>query len=162
MCSVIAKQAAALLNKWMKTRPAPASLISASFRTAFARLVVDNTSGSSTTGLQLADVQAVLAGASGLAIGQAAASGPGRAVRALAKACQEQQAVNFQLAPRGQALLLIQAHPSAEPDMDELTDLLEYLEQYIGSQWEVSFNYTSVPNYPVKLRVSLLLAALPS
>jgi cell division protein FtsZ len=146
-----------LLEDWARTQPVPVS-VPPGFRHAFTRLVNDIAGDAPGIHLDLADIKTVMQGAVGLAIGQAEASGPRRALRALTAANEQLQVVGRFPSLRGHVLLAVQSRPDAELEMEELTDILEALQQYTGPEWEVIFGHDTVPTLSAEIRFTLLLA----
>lgn len=151
-------QAVSLLAGWEQARPAGSPPILPALRSAFNRFVAEVVSDTQETNLELADVQDVLRRATGLTIGRAEASGPGRAQQALQEAYLTAQAVLPGTAPHGQILLLVQSRPDAELEMDELTVITEAMWRNAGPEWEMIFGYGIVPGLPAEIHLTFLLA----
>ncbi|MET4073615.1 hypothetical protein [Hymenobacter sp. UYCo722] len=128
------------------------------FRAAYDQFVEEALSGTQETNLEVADLREILLDSCGIAIGRAEASGPGRALRALAEAYQRPQVVGNQTATQGKVLLAIQTQPAAELQMDELTDITETLQKSLGYDWEMIFGHGIVPDLANELRIMFVLA----
>ena len=153
--------AAELLCGWEQARPASAP-ITPEFRKAFNRFIAEVLSTTQETNLESTDVQEVLRGATGLTIGRAEASGPGRIQQALQQAYQTTQAVGPHASPNGEIngkiLLLVQSRPDTALEIDELTEITEILLQHTGPQWEMAFGHGIVPGLSTEIRLTFLLA----
>ena len=147
-----------LLSTWEHGRPVGATPVSPALRDAFVALVVEAIAGEHDINLDSADVRAVLAGATGLAVGRAGGSGPGRAQRALADAWDRLQAVDFRPVAEGRILLSIRSREEHELGMDELTLVAEALQQATGPAWETIFGHGVVPNQTEEICIGFLLA----
>ena len=150
-----------LLDEWVQTLPGAVPRPSAAVRHAFARFVSEVLQCNPDTNLNQADVQVVLHGATGLAVGRAEASGPGRALGALADAYHTRAAVGPNDAPYGRVLLSLLSHIDTELAMDELTAVLESVQQRTGPDWEIIFGHGIAADLPAELRVSILWAPGP-
>ena len=151
-------QAAILLSEWEQARPANSAVVTSELRTAFIQFVGAVLNDTQETNLDIADVQKGLHRAAGLAIGRGEASGPGRANRALLQAYRSTQSVGPSAAVQGQLLLLLQARPDAELEMEELTEITETMGRDTGSEWEIIFGYGVVPDLPAEIRFAFLSA----
>ena len=150
--------AEALLSAWEEARPAGAVPVTPALRTAFSFFATEVLSDTRETNLVVADVQDVVSGAAGLAIGSAEASGLGRVQQALREAYLNMQVVGPRTAPNGRILLLVQSRPGTELEMDELTDLTQTLRRNAGMAWEMVFGHGLVPNLPAEIRLAFILA----
>ena len=151
-------QAAALLSQWELARPAGSAPLTPELRTAFMQYAAEILSDSQETNLYIADLQEVLRGAIGLAIGRAEASGSGRAMGALATAYQNMQTIEPHNASHGRIMLSIQSRPDAEIEMAEWTEITEALLRNTGQNWELIFGYGVLPTLPSEIRLTILLA----
>ena len=151
-------QAVILLSEWEQARPANSAVVTSELRTAFIQFVGAVLNDTQETNLDIADVQKGLHRAAGLAIGRGEASGPGRANRALLQAYRSTQSVGPSAAVQGQLLLLLQARPDAELEMEELTDITETMWRNAGPEWELVFGHGIVPSLSAEIRLTFLLA----
>ena len=147
-----------LLDTWEQGRPADAFPVPSALRGAFAAVVAEAISGDHDINLDQADVQLVLDGATGLAVGRAGSSGPGRVQRALAEAWDGMQALDLYPVAEGRILLSILSREENDLDMDELTVITEALQQATGLEWEMIFGHGVVPNQAEEIYIGFLLA----
>ena len=156
--SEIQLQAATLLSEWEQSQPSGLPPVMPEFRAAYDQFVGEALSGTQETNLEVADLREILLDSCGIVIGRAGASGPGRALRALAEAYQRPQVAGSQTATQGKVLLAIQTQPEAELQMDELTDITETLQKRLGYDWEMIFGHGIVPDLAAELRITFVLA----
>ena len=147
-----------LLDEWVQTLPGAVPRPSPAVRHAFVRFVSEVLQRNPDTNLDQADVREVLRGATGLAVSRAEASGPGRALGALADAYHTRAAVGPADALYGRVLLSLLSHADTELEMDELTDVLETVQRWSGPDWEIIFGHGVAADLPAELRVSILWA----
>ncbi|RSK44471.1 DNA translocase FtsK [Hymenobacter perfusus] len=115
--------------------------------------------------LDIDDFRAALLPYSSLRLGRAQASGNGPALRLAQAALADAGQWLLGPAPTTPArhvLLIIESHPTAELEMDELTAITEHIQQTAGdSRTEVVFGHGLRPNLPAQLRLHLLLSYGP-
>ncbi len=140
--------AAALLTEWeARAQPDPAAY--AAQRPALLALLIDFCAlldGPADVNVDREDLRAVLQPATALGLARAAAAGPGRAPRvtqALLAALAAQRIAGHPQAVT--ALLSISSPDTAELEMDELTEILQTIQQYLGPDAEMIFGHGSSP-----------------
>lgn len=146
------------MSGWEQARPVGSLPITPEFRAAYDQLVEDALCGTKDINLEVADLREVLRDSCGISIGRGEASGPARALRALAEAHQHPLMAGNQIATQGKVLLFIQTKPEAELQMDELTDITETLQKRLGYDWEMIFGHDIVPDLPHEICIIFVLA----
>jgi len=104
------------------------------------------------------DVWEVLAGAAALQFGMATASGPTRANDAGHRVWNEATRVGDDTLRAHRILLVIRSGTETELEMDELTQLIEYLTGQVDSQADVVFGHSLAAELGERIQVLLLLS----
>ena len=148
------------LTEWEHNRPSsPASIAPAAGEHLIAG-IGELLGKSGPTNLDLEDVRHILRQASPAVACCVDAAGPNRASQAIAELIAQLTDQGFHCAlTTGRLLLRIISHTDAALAMDELTLILEALQQHLGSEWELTFGHGDETELPVELRVALLVAA---
>lgn len=111
--------------------------------------------------LDVEDLRAVLHTYPSLRIGSGTASGAGRALRLAQAALQDAQPRLLgpePSEPAGQALLIIESHPSVELEMDELVAITEHIQELAGATTEIMFGLQPQPTLTAELQLHVLLS----
>ena len=104
------------------------------------------------------DIWGVLAGATALQCGMATCSGPNRADAIGPQLWQEATVLGDTAIPAQRVLLSVQSGAAPELDMDELTQLVDYLLHQADDQAEVVFGHGLNPALGGSIQVMMLMS----
>ena len=102
------------------------------------------------------DVQTVMKGAGAAVMGSATADGEGRALRAAEMAISSPLLNNKDINGATKILLSIISGEEAELQMDELTEITEYIQEKAGDDAEVIFGHGIDPNHGQNISVTVI------
>lgn len=102
------------------------------------------------------DVQTVMKGAGAAVMGSAMADGEGRALRAAEMAISSPLLNNKDINGATKILLSIISGEEAELQMDELTEITEYIQEKAGDDAEVIFGHGIDPNHGQNISVTVI------
>lgn len=109
--------------------------------------------------LDIGDIEQTLLGSQGLLFSQTTASGSDRALVAGRQLWQAATVVGNESMSWSRLLLSIQSGPATELEMDEITDIIEYVRSKVGEQSEVVFGHALDSTLGPSLRVVLLASS---
>ncbi|SFQ48938.1 hypothetical protein [Hymenobacter arizonensis] len=144
-------QAKALLADWEPAHPP----LPPALRQAFLQHVAEVLGYKDST-LDSEDVRYTLGQADQLGLGWAKASGTGRATALLTEVLSQLPGVPT---PTGRQLVSFSSDPNATLDMDELTLILEGLQQRVGPEWEMIFGHNDTPRQQPEVHLLVLQAS---
>lgn len=102
------------------------------------------------------DVQTVMKGAGAAVMGSATAEGEGRALRAAEMAISSPLLNSKDIHGATKILLSIMSGEEAELQMDELTEITEYIQEKAGDDAEVIFGHGIDPNHGQNISVTVI------
>lgn len=108
------------------------------------------------------DVQTVMKGAGAAVMGSATADGEGRALRAAEMAISSPLLNNKDINGATKILLSIISGEEAELQMDELTDITEYIQEKAGDDAEVIFGHGIDANHGQNISVTVIATGFES
>jgi len=109
--------------------------------------------------LDVGDIEQTLRGSQGLLFSQTTTLGADRALVAGRQLWQAATVVGNESMSWSRLLLSIQSGPATELEMDELTDIIEYVRNKVGEQSEVVFGHALDATLGQSLRVVLLASS---
>jgi cell division protein FtsZ len=109
--------------------------------------------------IDLFDLGFILKHSGNALLGLADAKGQDRALQAISKALQRNEMQISQTSESPMALLAVISGKNAELEMDELTEMTEYLQEQLGEQTEVIFGHSESSKLNDEVRVMVVVAA---
>ncbi len=108
------------------------------------------------------DVKTVMLNAGAAVMGSSTTSGENRATRAAEAALNSPLLNNQNIHGADKILLSIMSGEEAELQMDELTDITDYIDQFAGSDAEVIFGHGVDPELGANIRVTVIATGFDS
>lgn len=151
--------AESVLAEWLQHQPSSSLSVALAAHEYLIAGISEVLGKSGSTNLDLEDVRHVLRQASNAMAGCVDTAGPNRASDAAAQLIAQLANRGFHSSSAaGHLLLTIVSRSDASLSMDELTLILEALQQHLGQEWELTFGHGEEADLPTGLRLALLAA----